>query len=279
MIGLFIFLTVLFGFLLIIYFTQSHSRGKRIEALCSEAGIVNGKLDAAREEMKKVKEESSAAKQELNDLRIKFKAIKKDAFDAGDNITSARERALEAERAEHKALNEVARIRAEMAALSDETIKQNKVIESLKAESLKLQEKIREVEKKPRTIPPPDNSIAEKARQMVAGLQERIVKMEKRLKQDRDDALERARQNERYRRQLEAVNTAYEVLRGQYNVLHDKLLHSMGMEGVADDRDEILTIDQAGDEGKPPAPPAAAAEPKPEEPKVPDTGSGPDNPK
>ena len=252
--------------LFLVYIPMANRHGKRVEVLGAENDDLKKKLDASRDEYKAVKEEFSQAKPELAELRAKYKAAKKESFEADDKVQAAREAAQDAEREEQKAHAESSRLRDEIVALRAEVEKAQKVAETHKGEASRLHERIRELEERPRARPveaAPRVADQGPSPAQVQGLHDRIAKLERKLKETRDISLDKARQTERTRKRLNAVERAYDVLRGQYNALHDRLLHQMGQEGEADDRDTVLKDDDRRSEPqhKADAPAAAPAVP------------------
>ncbi|MFA6033760.1 MAG: hypothetical protein WC889_12740 [Myxococcota bacterium] len=240
--GLFLFISALLAFLLfVIYLPKSSFRGKRIDTLTAEAEDLKKKLEETRSELKVAKEELVQVRPEINDLRGRYKSARKEAFEAEEKVNAAREAAAEAERSEQKHLITTQRLREEMAAVRVESEKATRSIDSRKTEVETLQAKVREVEAKNRELEAKlragetDPKAGEKTKLQAAAMQERISKLEKKIASDRADGLDRARQAERFKRQYNAVNDAYTVLRGQYNALHDRLLGMMGIEGKAED--------------------------------------------
>jgi chromosome segregation ATPase len=250
----FVAATVILGLLFLAYLTQSTSRGKKMAALAAENADLKGRLELAREEMKAVKDEFSQARPELAELRSKYKAAKKETFEADEKIQKAREHAAAAENEERKAREEASRVRDELAAARAETEKAQKSSEVAKTENARLGERIRELEERGRQRQPEPPKVVERAPapQQVHGLQDRLARLERKYREIREIGLEKARQTERARKRLDAVERAYEVLRGQYNALHDRLLHQMGREGEAEDRDTLMRDSE---------PPHPAAEP------------------
>lgn len=249
--------TIVFGFLFFMYMGNAGRLAKRNEALTAEAEEAKKKLDALRDELKGSRE-GNTPKTELAELRSKYKSAKKDAFEADAKVKEARDAQQSAELEEQRALAEAARLREELAAVRAESAKAAAAVEAAKGEAAKLRERVSETEEKLRERPKAEpRREAAPAPAPAAPSPDRITKLEKKLRDEREAAMERARALERTKKRLEAVNRAYDVLRGQYHVMHDRLLQQMGQEGEADDHDHLLKEDDR--QSRPPQKAEAAA--------------------